>query len=81
VGATYKLNLGLQSSYTGYYTSSFLEFGAIYRYNDAVVAIVKFDWEQRIQLGASYDVNVSKLIPASAFQGGFEISLIYEGSY
>ncbi|MDA9066486.1 PorP/SprF family type IX secretion system membrane protein [bacterium] len=81
VGATYKLNLGLQSSYTGYYTSSFLEFGAIYRYNDAVVAIVKFDWEQRIQLGASYDVNVSKLIPASAFQGGFEISLIYKGSY
>lgn len=81
LGGTYKLNLGLQSSYTGYYNSSFLEFGAIYRYQDAIVAIVKFDWEQRIQLGASYDVNVSKFNPATNFQGGFEISLVYKGAF
>lgn len=81
IGGTYKLNLGLQSSYTGYYTSSFLEFGGIYRVKDAVVAIVKFDWEQRIQVGASYDINISKLRTASVYQGGFEISLVYKGVF
>ncbi|MGB1039489.1 MAG: PorP/SprF family type IX secretion system membrane protein [Flavobacteriales bacterium] len=81
VGGTYRLNLGLQSSYTGYYTSSYLEFGAIYRLQDAVVAIVKFDWEQKLQLGASYDINISKLRVASAYQGGFEISLMWKGAF
>lgn len=81
LGGTYKLNLGMQSSYTGYYTSSFLEFGGIYRYQDALVAIVKFDWEQKIQIGASYDINVSKLRTASVYQGGFELSLIWKGQF
>ncbi|MEN9002593.1 MAG: PorP/SprF family type IX secretion system membrane protein, partial [Flavobacteriales bacterium] len=61
LGATYKLNVGMQSRYTGYFNASFLEFGAIYRHQDAVVAIVKFDWFKKIQFGASYDINISKL--------------------
>ena len=81
MGGTYKLNLGMQSSYTGYYNSSFLEFGGIYRYQDALVAIVKFDWEQKIQIGASYDINVSRLSTASVYQGGFELSLIWKGQF
>ena len=81
IGGTYKLNLGLQSSFTGYYRSSFLEFGAIYRVQDAVSAIVKYDWEQKIQIGLSYDINVSKLRTASVYQGGFEISLKYKGEF
>lgn len=81
LGGTYKLNLGLQSSYTGYYTSSFLEFGGIYRYQDALVAIVKFDWEQKLQIGASYDINISRLRTASVYQGGFELSLIWKGQF
>ena len=81
LGGTYKLNLGMQSSYTGYYTSSFLEFGGIYRYQDALVAIVKFDWEQKVQIGASYDINISRLRNASVYQGGFEISLVWKGTF
>ncbi len=81
LGGTYKMNLGLQSSYTGYYTSSFLEFGGIYRHKDAIVAIVKFDWEQKIQVGASYDINISRLRTASVYQGGFELSLIWKGQF
>lgn len=81
LGGTYKMNLGMQSSYTGYYTSSFLEFGGIYRHLDALVAIVKFDWEQKIQIGASYDINISRLRNASVYQGGFEISLVWKGKF
>lgn len=80
-GGTYKMNLGLQSSYTGYYTSSFLEFGGIYRHKDAVVAIVKFDWVQKLQIGASYDINISRLRTASVYQGGFELSLVWKGKF
>ena len=81
LGGTYKLNLGLQSSYTGYYTSSFIEFGGIYRHQDALVAIIKFDWEQKLQVGASYDINISRLRTASVYQGGFELSLIWKGQF
>jgi type IX secretion system PorP/SprF family membrane protein len=81
LGGTYKMNLGMQSSYTGYYTSSFLEFGGIYRHLDALVAIVKFDWEQKIQIGASYDINISRLRNASVYQGGFEISFVWKGQF
>lgn len=79
-GGTYKLNLGMQSNYTGYYNSSFLEFGGIYRHEDALVAIVKFDWEQKVQIGASYDINISRLRNASVYQGGFEVSLVWKGT-
>ena len=31
------------------------------------------------KIGLSYDVNISKLNLASNYQGGFELSLAYEG--
>ncbi|MFT4694953.1 MAG: type IX secretion system PorP/SprF family membrane protein [Urechidicola sp.] len=81
LGATYKMNVGMQSRYTGYFNASYLEFGGIYRHKDAIVAIVKFDWFKKIQIGASYDINISKLRTASVYQGGFELSLVWKGQF
>ncbi len=55
-----------------------LIFGAGYRFSDAAIANLGLEY-RGAKLMASYDVNVSKLSPASRNQGGFEISLGYVG--
>jgi type IX secretion system PorP/SprF family membrane protein len=52
-------------------------FGCFYRWNDAVIPILKYQHENWT-LGASYDVNVSKLIRASRTVGAFELTLSYK---
>lgn len=50
--------------------------GMFYRYNDALIPVLKFDI-QKISVGLSYDINISSLATASRNRGGFEISLSY----
>ncbi len=50
--------------------------GVYYRYNDAVIPVIKFD-VRKISFGISYDINVSSLAPASKNRGGFELSISY----
>jgi type IX secretion system PorP/SprF family membrane protein len=52
--------------------------GAVYRYKDAVIPVIKLN-TNRLAIGLSYDVNVSKLKTASAYRGGFELTLSYMG--
>ena len=56
-----------------------LVFGAGYRVADAAIANLGLNFKG-VEFLASYDVNVSKLTPASRANGGFEISLGYVGS-
>ncbi|GAB4092732.1 PorP/SprF family type IX secretion system membrane protein [Flaviaesturariibacter terrae] len=51
-------------------------FGSFYRWNDAVVPVIKLDY-YKLSIGLTYDVNVSKLVKASQMRGGFELSLSY----
>lgn len=51
--------------------------GAFYRWNDAVIPVVKLDY-YKVAMGLSYDVNVSKLTRASQARGGFELTLSYK---
>jgi type IX secretion system PorP/SprF family membrane protein len=53
-----------------------LHMGAYYRWNDAVIPVVKLDYHP-FSVAFSYDVNVSELKAASAGRGGFEVSLSY----
>ncbi len=53
-----------------------LTLGALLRWNDAVIPIVKLDY-YNLGIGASYDANISKLAAASNLRGGFEITLSY----
>jgi Type IX secretion system membrane protein PorP/SprF len=53
-----------------------LYLGSWYRLKDAIIPYVGLEFGE-FHIGASYDVNVSKLKPASNMRGGMEISLIY----
>ncbi len=50
--------------------------GVYYRYDDAIIPVMKFD-VRKISFGISYDINVSSLAPASKNRGGFELSISY----
>ena len=50
--------------------------GAIYRWNDAIIPVLKLDY-YKLGIGVSYDVNVSKLKAASQSRGGVELTLNY----
>lgn len=55
-----------------------LHFGGFVRFNDAFIPVVKLDYRS-IQIGLSYDANISQLRTASMSRGGFELSLGYRG--
>lgn len=52
--------------------------GLLYRYKDAIVPVVKLDYNN-LAVGVNYDVNISKLKTASQYKGSFEITLSYRG--
>lgn len=54
-----------------------LYLGCSYRWNDALVPTLKLDW-YKIDLGISYDINVSKLKAASSWRGGLEVTASYK---
>lgn len=54
--------------------------GVFVRWNDAIVPVIKLELD-KMAIGLSYDVNVSKLSKASQSFGGFEISLDYKGFF
>ncbi|MFN5422916.1 MAG: PorP/SprF family type IX secretion system membrane protein [bacterium] len=70
-GGMYSKRIGDESE--SYYT---VHAGMFYRYNDALIPVLKFD-VQKLSVGISYDINTSSLATASRNRGGFEISLSY----
>lgn len=70
-GGTFSKRMGNESVST-----TTVHAGMYYRYNDAIVPVLKFDVNQ-LSIGISYDINISTLAPASLNRGGFEISLGY----
>ena len=57
-----------------------LSFGAFYRYNDAVIPVIKLKY-MNWSLGMSYDTNISTLKEASNMQGGLEMTLFVSGQW
>jgi type IX secretion system PorP/SprF family membrane protein len=57
-------------------TPTIFYIGTWYRYNDAINPYVGVEINN-IQVGMTYDINVSSLTPASMDRGGFELSVIY----
>jgi type IX secretion system PorP/SprF family membrane protein len=52
--------------------------GGWYRAGDAISPYIGFEWS-KMQLGLSYDVNVSSFTPATKGNGAYEVSLIFNG--
>lgn len=48
--------------------------GAYHRYKDAIIPVMKME-VNRLSIGLSYDINISRLAAASLNRGGFELSL------
>ena len=76
MGSNFKFLLRGASRSTGYFSEVSLSFGTYYRIGDAILANVIFDMSG-FSVGASYDLNVSKLTVASNGFGGFEVFLRY----
>jgi type IX secretion system PorP/SprF family membrane protein len=55
-----------------------ISFGGLMRWGDALVPLVKLDY-QKVSLGLTYDVNISKLKTASQWRGGFELTASMQG--
>ncbi|MBN9350955.1 MAG: PorP/SprF family type IX secretion system membrane protein [Chitinophagaceae bacterium] len=51
-------------------------FGSWFRFNDALIPYVGLEFSG-MRIGATYDINISSLRPASQSRGGMELSLIY----
>ena len=57
-----------------------VSFGVFYRYNDAVIPVLKMKYKN-VSVAASYDVNTSTLKTASNMQGGYEVTVFLLGNY
>lgn len=81
VGFLIRRDFGMVSKYTGYYKNVNYYLGAFYRVGDAVVIMSKILIKGAYSIGVSYDFNVSPLVAASRYRGGFELSLSYNGLF
>jgi type IX secretion system PorP/SprF family membrane protein len=76
-GTFLKYYIKEDSKYTGIILRSSLNFGAFYRYGDAVILAVNFDKRQKYSIGFSYDFNLSGFSKGTYMRGGPEFTLRY----
>lgn len=55
--------------------------GGFYRWDDAIIATIGYEWHSGIRLLASYDVNTSPLAKGTKGNGAFEFGLSFQGMY
>lgn len=73
-GALVRNALGQVSKITGIRKGSGFSYGLYYRFKDALIPVVEFE-KENLAIGLSYDINISKLTPASQLRGGVEVSI------
>lgn len=73
-GLFYTMDLTPQYTNDDALDKSSISIGGAYRWNDALVPIIRID-NRQFSFGLSYDMNVSKLKTASQSRGGFEFTL------
>ena len=74
IGSDFRYLLQEGSKYTGFVQEAAITIGAHYRYADALIAKLMFEYSN-YSVGLSYDINLSKLSAASNLRGGFEFAL------
>lgn len=77
-GALYRSVMKESSSHTTYANETYIDFGAYYRANDALIVVAGMDY-RNFRFGVSYDTNVSRFKTATKSRGGIEVSLTYKG--
>lgn len=81
IGMDVSYRFSYDSKYTNFSTSSAITGGVFYRYRDAVIALVSYEYKRKFRVGMSYDINVSSLKKSSQLNGGPEINLAYLGIF
>lgn len=76
VGAMIRYRIKNGTKITNFFSESGIGFGVHYRWKDAIIPQLYYDLGD-IFVGVSYDVNISKYLAASKYQGGFEVTLRY----
>jgi type IX secretion system PorP/SprF family membrane protein len=74
VGTLFGMKIGPEIDHPQYV----LHGGLFIRWQDALIPVVKLDYSG-FSFALSYDVNISRLRPASLGRGGFELSVSYIG--
>ncbi len=80
-GVNVKGYLGFNSQYTNYFNKNYYLVGLKYRYQDAIIVSIGYEWRDMLQANISYDVNFSTLSAASQARGGIELSLVWQGDF
>lgn len=68
---------GSESRYTKENNSSAVFLGCGFRAASAIVPMIGFEWERRLEIGFSYDIMLFGITQATTFSGGPEVALIY----
>lgn len=76
-GSMFRYRLNEASRITGFYEEKAVSFGVWYRFNDAIIPCIRYEYDGKYFIEVSYDTNVSRLINVSHAKGGFEISLMF----
>lgn len=80
-GGQIKYVTGEGSKYTDAIVPSTVSLGCYYRYQDAVIVAVVYDYKRVLSIAVNYDFNVSSLKVASSSRGGIELSLVFTGFF
>lgn len=80
-GAMAERRLGVSSRFTDARTENSFQFGCLYRWQDAIIPMMLFDYHRFLSIGVSYDVNISRLQAQTSYQGGLEVALVYHGAF
>lgn len=73
LGGYYRIRVKEASKITGFHKESAISLGGFYRYGDALCPAVLFEIKD-YSIGISYDMTVSKLLPATNTMGAIEIT-------
>ena len=74
LGGYYRIRFKDPSKVTGYHKESAIGFGGIWRVGDAICPAILFEIKD-YALGISYDMTMSKLLPATNSMGAIEVTL------
>jgi len=80
-GGFVKYVTGERSKYTDATIPSTLSLGGFYRYDDALIVGLLYEYRQLVSIGFSYDLNLSPLRVATALKGGMEFTLVINGLF
>ena len=79
-GLRIQYTLGGNSRYTNFRTSSNIFAGAFYRFKDAVIPMIGFEYQRMASLTLSYDITLSPLSKMNGPGGALELTLVYRGN-